>query len=48
METLCQGVWVGFANSAVDAGEEDFSLPEKEMPKKSSAYIVSDQLFQNS
>lgn len=41
METLCQGVWVGFANSAVDAGVEKFSLPKKEMPKKSRAYIVS-------
>lgn len=48
METLCQGVWVEFANSAMDAGVENFSLPKKEMPKKSRAYIVSEQLFQNS
>lgn len=48
METLCQGVWVGFANSAVNTGVENFSLPKKEMPKKSRAYTAPEQLFQNS
>lgn len=48
MESVCQGLWVGFATSAVDAGVENVSLPKKEMPKKSRAYIVSEQLFQTS
>lgn len=34
LETLCQGVWVGFANSAVNTGVENFSLPKKDMPKQ--------------
>lgn len=34
-DLVSEGVWVGFAHSAVDSGVENVSLPKKEMPKKS-------------